>query len=231
MTITETEIRHIKTLPIFAGIDPQVQNQILSEGTVQVYSRGTTIFVQGDPVDRFFIVLTGWVMLYRMQPNGQVTTLGIFGPGESFAEGAMHMKTGYPAFADMLSTGRLLEIPTEPFINQIRNDPDLALAMLASMAGKLKSFTSRLERMATLTAPQRVAVFLLRFVQPDEGGQGGDIIELPYDKQLIASRLGMSSETLSRSFRKLGDHGVVVESNKVHISDVAVLKKFSEPGA
>jgi CRP-like cAMP-binding protein len=229
MTITQLEIRRIKDLPLFVGISPQVQNQILSEGVVRVYSRGSTVFAQGDLADRFFIVLTGWIMLYKMQPNGQMTTLEIFGPGESFAEGAMYMKAGFPAFAEMISTGRLLEMPSGPFINRLRSDPDLALNMLTAMAVRLKSFTSRLERMSTLTAPQRVATFLLRFADAEDASEGGDVIELPYDKQLIAGRLGMSPETLSRSFRKLRHIGVAVRSDEVRIADVAALQKFAAP--
>jgi len=229
MTITSEEIRRIRTLPLFTGIDQHVQNEILSEGVVRVYFRGSTIFVKGDPVDRFFVVLTGWVMLYRIQESGQITTLEIFGSGESFAEGAMYMKSGYPASAEMVATGRLLEIPTGPFINRLRNDPDLAFNMLTAMAIRLKTFTNRLERMETLSAPQRVATFLLRFAHDSETSENGNVVELPYDKQLIAGRLGMSPETLSRSFRKLREHGVAVRSDEVHIADVAELEKFAGP--
>ncbi len=229
MTITQQEIRRIKDLPLFVGISPEMQNEILSEGTVRVYSRGSTIFSQGDLVDRFFIVLTGWVMLYRMQPNGNMTTLEIFGPGESFAEGAMYMEAGFPAFAEMIATGRLLEMPSGPFIKRLRGDPDLALNMLTAMAVRLKTFTNKLERLETLTAPQRVATFLLRFANTSDTGKVSEIIELPYDKQLIAGRLGMSPETLSRSFRKLRDLGVAVRSDEVRIADVAALQKFVGP--
>lgn len=228
MTITSLEIRRIRDLPLFAGIDPQMQNEILSEGVVRVHSRGSTIFVQGDPVAQFFIVLTGWVMLYRMQQSGDLTTMEIFGPGESFAEGAMYMKAGFPVSAEMISTGRLLEIPTRPFINRLRSNPDLALNMLTAMAVRLKSFTNRLERMSTRTAPQRVAIFLLRFADVENNSDGGDVIELPYDKQLIAGRLGMSPETLSRSFRKLNGIGVTVRSGEVSIANIAALEKYAD---
>lgn len=229
MTITTEEIRRIRGLPLFVGIDLRVQNNILSEGVVRVYSRGSTIFIKGDPVDRFFIVLTGWVMLYRIQENGQVTTLEIFGPGESFAEGAMYMETGFPASAEMIATGRLLEMPAGSFVSRLRGDPDLALNMLTAMAVRLKTITNRLERMENLTAPQRVATFLLRFTHTSETSENGDIVELPYDKQLIAGRLGMSPETLSRSFRKLRALGVAVRSDEVHIANVAALQKFAGP--
>lgn len=225
MTINPHEIRRIRSLPLFEGLAPQVLDDILSEGVVRVRSRGTEVFFEGDPADRFFIVLSGWVRLYHMNESGHVTTVEIFGPGESFAEGAMHMKTGYPASAEIIATGRLLEIPTHSFKSRLRADPDLALNMLGSMAIRLKGFITRQERMETLSAPQRVATFLLRFV--DAEATGGAIVELPYDKQLIAGRIGMTPETLSRSFHRLGDIGVTVQADEIHIENVRQIREFA----
>jgi len=229
MTINPHEIRRIRALPLFAALSPHVLDDILAEGVVRVRSSGTEVFFEGDPVDRFFIVLSGWVRLYRVNEAGRVTTVEIFGPGESFAEGAMYMESGYPASAEIIATGRLLEIPTRSFISRVRNDPDLAMSLLVSMAIRLKGFITRQERMATLSAPQRVATFLLRFVHAGEQENGGAIVELPYDKQLIASRLGMTPETLSRSFRRLRDVGVTVHAHEVHIEAVKPLERFAAP--
>jgi CRP-like cAMP-binding protein len=81
--------------------------------------------------------------------------------------------------------------------------------------------------METLSAPQRVATFLLRFVDDGATDDGGAIVELPYDKQLIAGRIGMTPETLSRSFHRLGDIGVTVQGDEIHIENVASLKDFA----
>ena len=231
MTINPHEIRRIRALPLFAGIAPAVLDDILAEGVVRVRSTGTEIFCEGDPVDRFFIVLSGWVRLYRVNAAGHVTTVEIFGPGESFAEGAMLIDTGYPVSAEMIATGRLLEIPTRPFIARLRNDPDLALNMLAAMSIRLKGFITRQERMATLSAPQRVATFLLNFAHADEAESDSAVIELPYDKQLIASRLGMTPETLSRSFHRLRDIGVNVRDDEIHINAIRALRNFVSPAS
>lgn len=229
MTINPHEIRRIRALPLFSGISPQVLDDILAEGVVRVRSAGQDVFFEGDPVDRFFIVLSGWVRLYRVNAAGQVTTVEIFGPGESFAEGAMHMDTGYPVSAEMIATGRLLEIPTATFAARLRDDPDLALNMLTAMAIRLKGFVARQERMATLSAPQRVATFLLRFADIDEVENDSAVIELPYDKQLVASRLGMTPETLSRAFRRLREVGVRVRDDEIHINAVRSLRNFAAP--
>lgn len=227
MTINPHDIRRIRELPLFAGIAPQTLDAILAEGVVRVRSSGAQVFLEGDPVDRFFIVLSGWVRLYRVNAAGHVTTLEIFGPGESFAEGAMHMASGYPVSAEIITTGRLLEIPASSFIRRLHNDPDLALSMLSSMAIRLKKFVTRQERMTTLSAPQRVATFLLRFVDPGAAAEHSAVIELPYDKQLIASRLGMTPETLSRAFRRLQSAGVMVEGNEIRIETIGRVKKFA----
>lgn len=229
MAINSHEIRRINALPLFAGVPPQALTDILSEGVVRVEPRGALLFSQGDPVDHFFVVLSGWVRLYRMSPDGHATTLEIFGPGESFAEGAMLMQGGYPASAEMIATGRLLRIPTRSFIRRLRAEPELALNMLTTMAIRLKGFTSRLESLATLSAPQRVATFLLRYCEPSPDGPASAVISLPYDKRLIASRLGMTPETLSRAFRRLREAGVTVHSNKVRIDDIRTLQDFATP--
>jgi len=158
-----------------------------------------------------------------------VTTVEIFGPGESFAEGAMHLDTGYPVAAEVIATGRLLEIPTAAFVARLRDDPDLALNMLAAMAIRLKGFIARQERMATLSAPQRVATFLLRFADNDTADDDSAVVELPYDKQLIASRLGMTPETLSRAFRRLREVGVRVRDGEIHINALRSLRNFAAP--
>jgi CRP/FNR family transcriptional regulator, dissimilatory nitrate respiration regulator len=80
------------------------------------------------------------------------------------------------------------------------------------------------EQIKVLTAPQRVADFLLRLC-PCEQGQ--NTMELPYEKALIASRLGMQPGSLSRALANLRAHGVSVDRNSVSIADVERLKKFA----
>ena len=53
-------------------------------------------------------------------------------------------------------------------------------------------------------------------------------VTLPYDKVLIAGRLGMKPESLSRAFARLKDHGVVIRQNVAAIADVAALRDFVE---
>ena len=108
---------------------------------------------------------------------------------------------------------------------RIREQPDLALSMLASSSYHLKALVEQIEHIKLLSAPQRIADFLLRLCPVREGGC---TIELPYEKALIANRLGMKPESLSRALGKLRPLGVSVDRENVTIVDIALLKQFIE---
>jgi hypothetical protein len=53
-------------------------------------------------------------------------------------------------------------------------------------------------------------------------------VTLPYDKVLIAGRLGMKPESLSRAFARLKTVGVKVKKNHAEIEDIEVLRHYAE---
>jgi CRP-like cAMP-binding protein len=74
-----------------------------------------------------------------------------------------------------------------------------------------------MERQVTMTAPQILAHFLRQIC--DSHGLDPRGFALPYKKSLIASRLGMELETLSRAWPKLKDHGIIVKGSYVSFPD------------
>lgn len=230
ISLSAQEIARIHELPLFSGLSPDGLRDLLSVAAVRVHCKRKTLFLQGDPATHFFVVLSGWVKLYRLRPDGAEVVVEIFGAGESFAEGAMHMSGGYPVSGEMVEEGRLLEVPTAAFGERVRQNPDLAISMLASMAVRLKAFVNRIEKAETQTAAQRVADFMLKFSRPGAPEDKYVVVRLPYDKQLIANRLGMKPETLSRALSALREQGVHVEGAQAEIRDLPALKRFTAPG-
>jgi CRP-like cAMP-binding protein len=97
--------------------------------------------------------------------------------------------------------------------------------MLASTSLHLHDLVRQVEQLKTHTGVQRVAGFLASLCPVEEGAC---TIGLPYDKALIASRLGMKPESLSRSFARLRSIGVRVERGAAAISDIERLKDYAE---
>jgi CRP-like cAMP-binding protein len=160
-----------------------------------------------------------------MTPDGTEAVVGVFRRGETFAEAAMFLGGRYPVNAEVVVPSRLLRVDGAMLIKRIREQPDLALSMLASASYHLKALVEHIEQIKILSAPQRIADFLVRLCPVREGGC---TIDLPYEKALIASRLGMKPESFSRGLAKLRPLGVSVEREQVSIVDVALLSQFVE---
>ena len=119
-------------------------------------------------------------------------------------------------------------IDGEALRRKIRENPDLALSMLASASHQLKHLVEQIEQIKLLSAPQRIADFLIKQCRTR---QGACVVELPYEKALIASRLGMKPESFSRAIAKLRNLGVSVDHEFVSIADVTTLIGFVEKSA
>jgi CRP-like cAMP-binding protein len=130
----------------------------------------------------------------------------------------------YPVDAEIIAPSRLLCINASNFRRLVHDEPDLALAMLASCSKHLKYLVEQLEQIKLLSAPRRIADFLVGLCPATTGAC---TVTLPYEKALIANRLGMQPESFSRAILKLRPMGVRVERENVNIADVASLTEFA----
>ena len=215
----------VRSTPLFGAMPQDVALLLIGNQTVRIYEKGTALFQQGDPAESFFVVLDGWVKLFRLTPDGTEAVVGVFRRGETFAEAAIFLGGRYPVSAEVVTTARLLRIEGEVLRRRIREQPDIALSMLASSSYHLKALVEQIEQIKSLSAPQRIADFLIRLCPVREGGC---TIGLPYEKALIAGRLGMKPESLSRALAKLRPLGISVDREQVSIVDVDLLVRFVE---
>ena len=229
MAVGGDDLEKVRQLPMFRGLAADALRSVVKDAEVLAYSKRTAVFEQGDPVTHFFGVLSGWVKLYRLRPDGSEVIIEVFGPGESFAEGAICMPDGYPVSAEMVEGGRLLAVPVVEYIDRLREDPDMVLRTFASLAVNLKRLVTRIETASSLTSSQRVGAFLLHFCSPSRPSGSAVDVRLPYDKKLIANRLGMKPETFSRALAQLRNHGVTIKGGDARIADLAVLHRHVSP--
>lgn len=137
----------------------------------------------------------------------------------------MFMGGPFPASAEVTEEARLLSIQSEPFRKRLHAEPEIAVAMLASVSRRMHYLVGQIEQLQLRSGTQRVAHFLLKQCPAREGPAE---IVLPYDKSLIASRLGMKPESFSRALARLRDLGVRTARSHVSISDTAALAKYCE---
>jgi CRP-like cAMP-binding protein len=230
LRLTPGDLQIITRIAVFRGLKPETVEHIVAPATAVMLKAHESLFRQGDPATAFFIVIDGWVKLYRITISGDETVIHILTKGDSFAEAVAFTGIRFPASAEAISDARVARIPADHVVRCIRESPDIALAMIASTSQHLHHLVQQVEQLKAQSGVQRVAEFLVSLSSVDHGPCD---IALPYDKVLIAARLGLKPESLSRLFAKLKTLGVAVHDSHVAISDVAKLHKlaFDDRGA
>jgi CRP-like cAMP-binding protein len=123
-----------------------------------------------------------------------------------------------------VTDARVARVPADHVVRCIRESPDIALAMIASTSQHLHHLVQQVEQLKAQSGVQRVAEFLASLA-PDQ--QGPCTIKLPYDKVLIAARLGLTPESLSRAFARLRSVGVMIDASHVSVRDVEKLRQLA----
>lgn len=209
---------------LLKSLPDEYVDRLIAMSTWRSYDRGETLFLHGEVAHSIHIVIDGWVKLFRVAPNGGETVVSVFTKGESFGEAVAFRSTRYPVSAEAVTACEAIQIPTGALLETMRKDLNVSLSILASTFNHLHALVAQLEQLKARTGAQRVAEFLLEFCDRDADSC---TVTLPYDKVLIAGRLGMKPESLSRAFAKLKTVGVRVDRNNASIESTQRLRNFT----
>ncbi len=223
VTATERDIAMRSVL--LASAPKDVADHLLDRSTTRDFGRGETIFLQGEPAHSVYIVLSGWAKLYRISPSGGEAVVGVFTKGRSFGEAVAFRNDVYPVAAEAVTDARLLQIRASAILDLMKKRPEVCISMLSATFVHLQSLITQIEQLKARTGAQRVAEFLLDLCTVEEGPCA---LVLPYEKALIAGRLGMKPESLSRAFIRLREEGVRISKNHAAIADVGRLRDYME---
>jgi CRP-like cAMP-binding protein len=164
------------------------------------------------------------VKVYRLRPDGDEAVVSAFTTGESFAEPVMFLGGHYPVSAAAASRVRLARIEAADFSAMIVTRPELSTAMLAAIALHTQQLSDEIMGLKLLGAPRRLADFLVKLAP---AGARSAQVTLPHEKSLLAGRLGMTPESLSRGLASLRQFGLRVERDIIDIPDISALAAYS----
>ncbi len=178
-----------------------------------------TLFMHGDPAQRFFLVREGQIKLFRISPEGQEKIIEIIRPGQTFAEAVMFMGTRerYPVNAQAVTETRLYAFEQKPFLKALAESTEICFGMLSSMSRRLHMLVNQIDGLALQNATCRLAMYLLE--QAPKAVVESPEIELTTPKGNIASQLAIQPETFSRILAKLKRHGLI----EVHRNHIALI--------
>lgn len=207
---------------LFTGLPSEQLDKVAEIAVEKTYSRGESIFFEGDEGVGFYMVMAGQVKIFKTSIEGKEQILHVFGPGEPFGEVPVFHGQPFPANALALTKTRLLFFPRRQFVELVTGNPSMALNMLAMLSMRLRRFAAQIESLSLKEVPGRLADHLL-YLAEEQGSDTKVTLDIP--KGQLASLLGTIPETLSRIFAKMSEEGLIrVEGRTIYLDDVEGLR-------
>lgn len=220
-------LRHV---PPFGQLDAAGLDRVARESREIELRRGMVLFQKGEPDHGLFAVVYGQVKLAFPAPNGNEKVLDVLGPREVFGECALFQDGVTQCFTEALTDSLLLFVPRAPVLAVLDGQPLFARGLFELMAGRLRLLVKEVESLAVRTGKQRVIDCLRELFAAAGGPQGASAFSLPTSKQVLAARLNLMPETLSRFLGELVDEGLIaVEGRRIVVLDPARLAACHDP--
>lgn len=215
------------TLPLFHALTPEQIAHVSSHTRSKRLPKGEMLFQKGDLAHGFYVIVFGQVKLAFPSSSGNEKVVEIIGPKQSFGEAAMFAQRPYPVFAQAIADSLLLHVSRDAVFEMLETDNSFARHMLAGLAMRMHALIQDVESYSLRSSAQRVIGYLLQHC-PAEGHCTGSIeITLPTSKQIIASRLNLTPETLSRILHDLAEAKLIgMKGKHISISNLQRLREY-----
>lgn len=208
----------------FAGVSASAWDKLSQIAILKEFASGETIARQGGPCPGMFVLDSGLVKVFMLAPGGKEHTLHLVGPGGTFLEVAAMGNIPCPANSLAIEDTRAALLPAERLRAALKSDHDLCLQLISGMALWVKRLVDLAEDLALRDAAGRVARYLLR------ESNGAQTLHLLSSRKDLASHLNLTSETLSRTFRRLAEANLITDNGTdgITLQDIPTLTAVAE---
>lgn len=219
-------------VPYFRVLSARKRGALARRFRSVAFARHESVFVEGEPCDGLWIVVEGRLKVFRTSPRGREQVLHVEGPGATLGEVPLFDMGGYVASATTLSAARLIWVPRRELEDLCREHPEVALAIIATMARRVRAFAGLAGDLALRPVQARLGRLLLEEARR-VGRQTprGLELTLPGTRDEIAARIGTVREPASRALSALARQGLVTVSGRhVLVRDVRGLEEVAGEG-
>ena len=224
----ETYRTFVRSLPLFTSLSDSELDSLTQYAQIRQHDKGKLLFLQGEPSSRLYIILRGWVKVYNGLESGEETILQMLSAGDTLLESAVFLNTKTPVSAQVVEEATLLSIPAPIIRKKVEENNPFAVSMLNNVSLRSQRLIHQIEQSRLKSAGDRVGWFLLSQYLNHSNQSDDGLIELPFDKSVIASYLDMRPETFSRTLKKLKDQGFELRNDQIMMPDPRALCKFCD---
>lgn len=212
---------------IFENLGHESLHTILKNSTLHNYDAGRLLIQQGDTPTHLYLIIKGSLKTLRANEDGDESIIRLLKDGESCMEAVIFMGGPSPINVQVIDDAQLLLIPSALIKTHVLADTQFATNIIKVVTKNYKSALHQIDGMSIKSPVQRVGYYLLE--QHLENKHNSLAFELPFKKSMIASHLGMTPETFSRTLSKIKTMGIDVNGETIKMEDSFSLCHFCDP--
>jgi CRP/FNR family transcriptional activator FtrB len=217
----------LRQVPMFGNLPGGVMRALARIAAVSDVPSDSVLCRQNAPSEHLHVLVRGQVALFNTAPDGSTAVVEVIRPPGHFVLATVLAKLPYLLSAKTVAPSRLIRIEAEGLHGLLSQEPALSVALMQAEAEDFRDMVRQVCDLKLRTTAQRLGCYLLELTKdsPNPTAQ----FRLPFDKRLLAARLGCRQENLSRAFAALRNLGVETHGSRVMLHDIARLRAYSVP--
>jgi CRP/FNR family transcriptional regulator len=198
-------------IPLFSSLSEEEIGEIRRCMKIRVFKKKDTIFSEGDPSNRFFVLVSGKVKITKLSREGKEIIIELISKGDFFGGFAVLKGFPYPANAIAMEDSSVLLISRTDFLRVIERFPNIMYQVTAHLSERVREFPDTLKNIALERVESRIASLLLKLAEKTgkKTAAGETEIDMKLTKQDIAEMVGTTVETAIRVMSRLKKAGLI----------------------
>jgi len=218
----------VRSLTVCAALEAEELRRLAEILQTVRHDAGHTIFSEGDPADILYNVTAGTMKLYKLLPDGRRQITGFLLPGDFLG---LSVNETYAYTAESITPVQLCRFPRKRMEALLDEFPKMQRRLFSMASNELAAAQDQMLLLGRKTAKEKICSFLLMLSQrAQRRGHKENPVHVPMSRADIADYLGLTTETVSRTFTQLKTSRVIslLEGNKVQIQDMDDLLDLAE---
>ena len=200
----------LRNVPLFECLSDEEIEALAKVTFTRTFGKDRVIILAEEEGDTLFIIQKGQVKVSIVSEEGREVILSLMGEGAVFGE--LSLLDGKPRSANVTATEEttLIMLRRADFVQLIYRVPQIATALLAELASRLRKTDRQIEGLALLDVTSRISETLLQLAgEQGKETERGVVIENRPTHQELANMSGTTRETVSRVLKRLENQGYI----------------------
>ena len=213
--------------PLFAALDSDAAASLRASMTETRIKKGNSIFNEGDPGDKLYLVIEGKIKLSSKSPDGRETVQAVLGPGDMFGELSLFDPGPRASSAIAVTDATCAGLSHDALQPWLKQRPEVAESLLRSLANRLRRTNEALGDLVFSDVPGRVAKALCGLGERfGKNRDDGLLVSHDLTQEELAQLVGASRETVNKALADFSSRGwIKIEPRRVIIVDPEKLAK------